>query len=462
MNKTLLLILCDFLLLNLLALTRWEKAVPASAKQPPVLETAANAMTKDRDLVETMKKSLEDERATREQLAQKLTSAESNLTTREENLAKLEAARTQLSTALTETQRTAAELNAKVAAATQDATMTREELARLQRELEERRAEAERQKQSLANYEKAQNEARQKIEGLSVAVKVAEQEKQMLRDTAETLKTQVVAERQERIKVQEATTHLAEGVGQLAEKSGALTKEIRENRPINANVLFNEFLGNRVTTNFSAVRPGLFGPAKRDSTAGTILVTDGEKIYALLHISDTPFPLTENSYDWQKISVEFTKAGYHSNTGGIHFLSVDPRVVVLPVSADQAAALGVKIYPTALDPFKFPEAVLVNGGGKGYGEVGFKLDASQPGYVRVDNRLFKRLFGDFAPSRGDLVMSKTGEILGIMVNSDYCAVVNNFLPARKLPTGDDLIAQKTSAVLNELNARVRSLPLKLQ
>ena len=39
MNKTLLLILCDFLLLNLLALTRWEKAEPARVKQPPVPPT---------------------------------------------------------------------------------------------------------------------------------------------------------------------------------------------------------------------------------------------------------------------------------------------------------------------------------------------------------------------------------------------------------------------------------------
>ena len=37
MNKTLLLIMCDFMLLNLLALTRWEKAEPAQTQ----LETAA-------------------------------------------------------------------------------------------------------------------------------------------------------------------------------------------------------------------------------------------------------------------------------------------------------------------------------------------------------------------------------------------------------------------------------------
>jgi hypothetical protein len=49
-----------------------------------------------------------------------------------------------------------------------------------------------------------------------------------------------------------------------------------------------------------------------------------------------------------------------------------------------------------------------------------------------------------------------------MVNSDYCAVVNNFLPARKLMTADDVTAQKPAELLNELYARVMALPLKLQ
>ncbi len=463
MNKTLLLILCDFLLLNLLALTRWEKAEPARAKQPPVPQMTATAATKDQDLVETMKLSLADERTTREQLTQKLSATESTLASREQNLTQLQADQTKLAATLSATQRTAADLGQKFAAATQDATLTKEELARIQRELEDKRTEAERQKQALAALAASQAEARQKIEGLTVAVQVAEQEKRLLRETADTLKTQVEAERSDRLKAQAATTQLAQGVGQLAEKSGELTKEIRDNRPINANVLFSDFLANRVTTLFTAVRSGLFGPATREKQAATILVTDGAKIYALLHLDDTPFPLSEDSLDWEKITAEFTKPpAYRSRAAALQFLSLDPRVLVLPVDPVQAAALGVKVYPTALEPFKFTEAVLVNGGGKGYGEVGFKLDASQPGYVRVDNRFFKRLFGDFAPSRGDLVLSKTGELLGIMVNSDYCALVNNFLPAKTITTGDDVRAQHTAAVLNDLAARVRLLPLKLQ
>jgi hypothetical protein len=132
------------------------------------------------------------------------------------------------------------------------------------------------------------------------------------------------------------------------------------------------------------------------------------------------------------------------------------------VTADQAASLGAKVYPIARDPFKFPEAVLISAGDKGYGTVGFKLDSDHPGYVQVDNRLFKRIFGDFAPSRGDLVFSQTGELLGIMVNSDYCALIGNFSAAAVIDTGKDTAAQKTGRQIDALAARVRAMPLSLQ
>jgi hypothetical protein len=464
MNKTLLLVICDFLLLNLLALTRWEKAEPARAKQPPVPELSSNAATKDRDLVDTMKQSLEDERASRTQLEQKLSSAQADLGTRDKSVQQLSSEKSQLSDSLNATQHANADLNRKVAAAAQEAAISKEELARLQRELERRREEADRQAKELADAAKAQSDAQDRINSLNVAVKVSEQEKAMLRDTAENLKTQVAAERDERLKVQATTAQLAGGVGQLAESTSGLTKEIRENRPINANELFEDFLKNRVSTNFTGVRSGLLGPATRERKSSTVLVTDGTKTYALLHIADTPFPLYDNTYDWQKIAVDFSgPQGYQTSGKELDFLSLDSRIVVIPVDDDQVAALGVKVYKMALDPFKFPEAVLVHAGEKsGYGEVPFKLDPDNRSYVKVENKLLKRLFGDFGTARGDLVLSKTGELLGVMVNSDYCAVVNNFLPAKTLKTGDNVSDQKSSLVLNDLAARVRSLPLPLQ
>ena len=470
MNKTLLLILCDFLLLNLLALTRWEKAEPPRPRQPPVPELAANAVTKDQDLLETMRQSLADEKATRDELAQKLSAADSALAAREQSLTQLQAERSRLarekdaaSTALATTQKTAAELQQKVAAATQEATMTKDQLAQLQRTLADKQAEAERQKEALAALEKAHADARKQIEGLTMAVVVSEQEKKNLRETAEALKTQVAAERSERMKVQEANAQLASGVGQLAEKSGELTKEIRENRPVNANVLFNDFEANRVTATFAAQRKGFFGQVNRTKDANTVLVTDGKQVYALMHIADTPFPLGENSADWEKLTVGLAHAGGGTESPAtLDFLAHDPRIVVVPMTAAEAGSLGAKVYPLATDPYKFPEAVLIDGSGRGYGEVGFKLDPAQPGFVRVDNRLFKRLFGDFAPKRGDLVFSKTGEFLGLMVNNDYFAVVKDFSAFKTIKTGNDIRAQATGATLDAITARIRSLPVDLQ
>ena len=457
MNRTLLLILCDFLLLTLLALTDWEKAAPAEpAPKSPVASSPKDAATTSDDIVSVMKLSLEDERAQRDQLSQQLQSTQTTLSEREQAL-------TQASSALADTRAKADTLARQYTAATADATLTKAQLEQLQRDLERRQAEAERQSKELAALEKAQAEARAKIEDLNVTVRVAEQEKQMLRVAADTLKTQVEAERQERLRVQETTTQLAQGVGQLADSSTALTKEIRDNRPINVNQLFNEFLANRVQTVFTSTRPALFGVRNENKDTRTIFVTDGRDTFALLHINDTPFlALAEPAWDWNTLKAEFRKGGYTSEADRLIFLSIDPRVAVLPVSAEQQASLAVKAYPIALDPFKFPEAVLISNGGAGYGEVPFKLDPVHPSYVRMDNRLVRRLFGDFSPSRGDLVLSKTGELLGIMVNSEYCALVNNFLPAQEIRTGPDLASRPTSKPLNDLIQRLRRLPLRIQ
>jgi len=464
MNKTLLLVICDFLLLNLLTLTRWESAEPARPQREavPSVSGATGAATKNQDMVDVMKLSLEDERSQREQLVQQLQTTQTNLQEREQNLSSLQTEKTRLSSTLAETQRSAQELAQRVDSATQEASMSKERLAQMQRELEQRQAETERQKQQLAQLEQAHAEARQKIENLSVAVKVAEQEKLLLKENADSLKTQVETERTERQKVQATTVQLAQGVGQLAQQSNQLTTEIRENRPINANTLFSDFLANRVQTNFLAARASLFGPGNHSKDAKTVFVADGKQVYALLHIEDTPFALRERTPDWEKLQVTFSKDAYKSGAPDVRFLAADPRIIAIPVDSSQVAALGAKVYQTALEPFKFPEAVLISNGGAGYGEVTFKLDPEEPSYVRMDNRLMKRLFGDFATSAGDLVLSKTGELLGIMVNRDYCVLINNFLPAKTIRTGDNIVEQHTGPTFDELYARLLRRPFKLQ
>jgi hypothetical protein len=463
MNKTLLLFIVDFLFLNLIALTRWEKSEPARPRQPPVNEISANTVSKDQDLVEAMRQSLADEQLSQQALEQKLASQDSTLSSREHALGQLQSDSLKLTAQLVDTQKSQADLSLKYQAQTQENSLTRSQLAQLQRELEDKKAESDRQKVSLATLEKQEADARKQIEGLTVAVAVGEHEKQQLTEKADELQGQVQTERTERIKVEQATNQLAQGVGELAQNSGELTKEIRDNRPITANILFNDFLANRVDTTFTATRKGLFGNTNRDKDTKTIFTTDGKQVYALVEIDDTAFSLREINADWEKVTAQFDGPSNYKTSGStLEFLAADPRVVVIPVDAQQVSALGVKVYPLAADPFKFPEAVLISGGGKGYGELGFKLDADHRGYVRVDNRLFKRLFGDFATSAGDLVFSKSGELLGIMVNSDYCLLLGDFSPTVTIPVGEDKPTQHLGSLLDSLSARVMQMPVELQ
>src|SRR5882672_11361765 len=91
MNKTLLLIMCDFMLLNLLALTRWEKAEPSHTQlESAAPRSAVNAPAINADMVELMRVSLADEKASREQLSSQLSSTQGTLTEREKNLAALQ------------------------------------------------------------------------------------------------------------------------------------------------------------------------------------------------------------------------------------------------------------------------------------------------------------------------------------------------------------------------------------
>jgi hypothetical protein len=146
----------------------------------------------------------------------------------------------------------------------------------------------------------------------------------------------------------------------------------------------------------------------------------------------------------------------------IGFLARDGRIAVVEVDPDHVLALGVRVYLTALEPFKFEEVILVNGDGDYYGETEFKVDPQTPGYVKMETKIISRMFGEFSPSTGDLVFSKTGELLGIMVNRRYCALIENFLTVGSIEFGTDMASQQTSEILGALKARVSTLPEPLR
>jgi hypothetical protein len=184
-------------------------------------------------------------------------------------------------------------------------------------------------------------------------------------------------------------------------------------------------------------------------------------VYALMHLSDTPFSAAEVPTDYDRLSGRLSRGSFSVPLGELQFLRLDPRVVVVPVEAALAALLGAKIYPLAKEPFKFPDAVLVRADDGRYGETPFRIDASNASYVKLDNRIVTRLFGEIAPKRGDLVLSKTGELIGLMVNHEFCAVLGDFTPAYTLKAGDNP-TPKTSVILSDIQTRLQRLPFRMQ
>jgi hypothetical protein len=135
----------------------------------------------------------------------------------------------------------------------------------------------------------------------------------------------------------------------------------------------------------------------------------------------------------------------------------------MPVTQAEAGRLGSKAYRISSDPNKFQDAVLVGADEGYYGQCNFQIDLNTPGYVKLDHdRLKWFLAGKFLSSRGDLVFTRTGELLGVMVNDTYCLPIHDFAAAVTFQFNQDLRGQHTGATLAQLYNYVFKLPLRLQ
>ena len=455
MNRSILIVICDFLLLSLLTFSTDINHMADENTTPPTKVVVAKnpAVNPGNDLTAVMKQALEEERRNQQQLQQQLATAR-NAANRQE---------TQLSQREQENRR----LQQQYAAAqTNIEDLTRQlqnNSAQAQQQLAVTKAEAQRQS-DLASM------LRRQLEQLERTNRLAQAEKQQLSNQLQLAEVQAHAasERaalmQQQVQVQQAeNARLAESFKTLATNSTRLTQEIRENRALAPNTIFSEFVSNRVEASISAWRTAFFSmDTTRDKQAETVLVTDGTNIFALCHVQDTPLTLWDPGTDWDKLAGTLSRGATQVPIHSLAFDAQDPRVVMMPVTQADARRLGCKIYRLSSDPYKFQDAVLIGANENYYGECNFQIQTSTPQYVKLDRNLLKGLFGKFNPSRGDLVFSRNGQLLGIMVNNTYCLTIRDFAPGAAFAFGKNLHNQHTGGTLSQLYSYVFGLPLRLQ
>lgn len=486
MNKTLLLILCDFLLLTLLSLVNWEEEEKESSVsnegEPSPQSVSAMAMM-EQDLLDTLSSSLEEEKKIQESLKDETSEAQTALLAASQELEKKETSIQDLEKGLEAAKKREQDLAAEKVAAENNvltaknsitvlesnyeeleakAKQTEAQARMLQQELESKLKLIEEKERALAAEQMERKSAESRVQELNVQVRVTEEQKKMLEENVESLKGIVVAEREERQQLQAQTTQMAEGITQLAERSQDLTEEFRSSQPVNANILFSRFNSSRIAATFRSDRFYRGQRLSDEDRAMTILVSDGEETIALSHLSSTPLGFGKASLGFRQVDVELQRGSALLKPPQLEFLASDPRIAAIPISEEESQILGGEVFYTAVDPFKFSEAVLIDEKGEYYGEVEFKLDANTPGYVRMQSKIFSRIIGEFSPSRGDLVFSKTGELLGLMVDGRYCVLINNLIREDRLRLGTPLESNEFRDTLEQLKNRLNRLPSELR
>jgi len=288
--------------------------------------------------------------------------------------------------------------------------------------------------------------------------------RQGLAEAEKRMAAEQVGRMQEEMKIARAeNAQLAQGIKALAARSDQMVQVIQQNRPLAPNTIFSQFVTNRVQAAIWAVRPGFLGMESNQRTeTQTVLVTDGTNTVALCHVQDTPLSFSSPGTDWEGLTGMLERNTTTIPIQSLSFYQLDPRVVFIPVTQAEAEQLGGTAYRTSSDPYKFQDAVLVGAQEGYYGQCTFQIDLTTPLYVKMDRNSLKGLFGKFNPSRGDLVFSRTGELLGVMANSTYCMMIKSFIPTATFQFAQDVRSQQPGETLARLYSLIAKLPSKLQ
>lgn len=478
MNRSILIVICDFLLLSLLTFSTMDINKPGegSAQAGAKVEMATNQADSGKDLAAVMRLALDQEQKKHEQLLAELARNRDALGKQEALLSEREnqvqTVRQELRSKEQQTQGFQQEqanlqqqyaaaqsniqtLNQQLQNSSAETVMSREKLAAMEAEARKQSGQAAALQKQLADLARSNQTILGEKQQLTTQLQIAEVEKRSATEQVTHMRDEVKVEREEKAK-------LAEGVQVLASKSGQLEREIRENTQLTPNTIFSDFISNRVEASFSASKPGLFGESLRRADTATVLASDGTNTYALCHVQDTPLAFSEHGTEWEGLSGTLGRDATLFPIGSVLFHAQDPRVVLMPVTAEEVRQLGCKVYRISPDPFKFQEAVLVGARDGYYGECRFQMDLTTPQYLKLDRSFLKGLFGKFNPSRGDLVFSKNGQLLGIMANDTYCMMIQNFAAMETVRFGQDVRDQHTGQILSALYALVIGMPFKLQ
>lgn len=506
MNRSILVIICDFLLLSLLSFIKVED-LPQQTQSPNQVVGGGVDIAAVSNLMQVIQTELAKERLAREQAEQisrkeqlERLKLEAQLREKEKLLAEKERQLAEQNRLLTEAQTRAeqlqqlqrqlegqiqvrekqlqekeyqlvqlqaqqqtalqrvGELQQAYELATREASLTREQLALIERELAARREEARRLQEEIKRVidERLQVES----EKQKYAVELAK-----LQTTAELVAQQLEESRkrimqitQEKMELQRHAQVLASGVSRLAEEAAQLKQEVKEGVqalaqrteeirsrleeqgewPVNA--VYQFFRTNAVNVGFTARVLDPVGRRDRSYGAQSLVIKLADALYVVTHISNTPLGEWQPPVVWDLVTGSMGVGMAHFPVSKVYLLAEDPRIVLVPATEQMLKNWSVAIIDLVKEPARYERAIVVANQAlereSYYGEVAFKVDSANPRYIRVERLKEPGLLTAARPRAGDLLLTKKGELLGLMINEEYAIVLCEVHPGREISFSD--------------------------
>ena len=510
MSKTLLIIICNFLLLSLLPLVELDRLEESAG---PVEVATRPGLSEESELIELLELSLQFEQASREQLTQSLEQLQGSLQTAQNERTALEqnfvADKNRLLQELNEIQNDLLESERDRSSLEASVAMSRQELDYSQKRLEVLNELLTQRDQALGQAQQQQLElqrqgeiARQRNEQLEATLQKTDLQKRLLEERlreressltqytekvrgleqqyqsamqrSATLSADLKAAVDERRRIEETLALAKSEVGvkrvdkeiieTIANTANSLRKEMTKSKqPVSANSLYQQFQDNWVSIEFTTNPQGP-DSWKRESPQPSILLTDGQQTYALLHIDNTPLRLTGFKAGWPEALFVVLKTRQKSIfIPKLHFLAAEPRVLVIPVPAGYAEAAGVTPFNLTDDPFNYAKAIMIANNRAGqYGETKLTIDPRSEQYLKILREPFSSLFDNSIPASSDLLFSRTGTFIGLMVNRQYCHLMEDFAVMGTLDLGASYNSLTSQRLSQQIMRQLKQLPNDLQ
>lgn len=531
MNRSLLLVVCDFLLLSILALARFDvpkDAVIAKDDQKVVSrevverisdgenyddvvaeleatnETLLENLSNDKDTLIEEKLKLEAEIADRQKeldrKEREIASKDAVIEGNEEalNLAKKDAE--QLEAQRKEIERKREELLQSNAASKKELELLAKNLDEAKKKSEElavlkskREREAEAARLELAaSVERAKAQELAAAEARALLIEEKKRSDELLASAAKIDKKidnlnkgldgvgqdlknvgQGLAGVGEKISnVSQDVTSVKAEVKESAEVQKENFRKLNERQTRSVNEIFTRYEQNKVTLELSYThKTGIMQKNTDDSfLMDTILMVDGNFVYALIHAKDSPFRVDHTPRKLVSVRGQITAPKLKSPipVKEIAFMD-DPRIMIVPLYAkpdELAKSSGLELFRAPSNPFLFDDAVVVDVKDGRFGQTKCLRDEKDGRYIQVDEKHFAFLTGEFNPGKGDLVFSQKAELLGIMVNGDYAFHIKN-LGGRihggsRTLLGASFDPATTNSLLKEMNRKLSGLSKKFK